>query len=231
MAEAGITHAAVFPPYREDGYRHANSVLRDMVAAGDEDLLAFARVGGRRKPVTAPELWMVRRKLRSAVLGRPSDLPSDGLAGFDGVKLLPHLDGIPEPDVFAEIAERGLPVMVHGGRYSDPGFIEKKILPHVPGTLIIAHLGAFPCEEGMLRDAVELARRVPNVYLDTSGAWLGGFIGWAAERVPHKLMFGSDAPLAHPRVAWLHVATNVTSDDAIEDIAWRTAARLLNLPD
>ena len=219
MDAAHVEQACAFAPLRTGGYQAANMSLKTWAASTNGRVRAFARLGGRAVPMTEPELWLLRRKASSLLRGRPPDLDYlDDLGGFAGVKLAPHLDGLPSDAVFAYIAELALPVLVHAGRYSPPRWIERTILPKVRGPVILAHLGAFPCVEPMLRDAVEMARRHARVYLDTSGAWISAFIRYAAEQVPEKLLFGSDAPLAHPLVAWHHVASVVRDEHVLERI-------------
>lgn len=225
MDAAGIELACAFPPQRR-GYLRANAELRAWAERSDGRVRAFARLGGRRLPVTLPELWLVRRSLRFRVLGREPDV--DSLDGFAGVKLLPHLDGIPDDEVFEEITRRALPVLVHGGVHVPPRWIEKHLVSRLSSPLIVAHLGAFPCDAVLVRDAVALAARYPHVYLDTSGAWLAGFLRFAVEQVPDKLVFGSDAPLADPGVAWRHVASVVHDDMVLAAIGHATASGLLS---
>ena len=207
MDAAGIVRANVFAPFREDGYREANRALLETARASRGRLRVLARLGGRRQPVTEPQLWMARRALSKALRPREPDLSApDALDGFVGVKLLPQLDGLPGRSLFDQVARRRLPVLVHAGRYSPPRWIARRLLPQTAGPLVLAHLGSFPVEEASLREAVDLARREPRVYLDTSAIWVAGFIRYAAERVPQKLLFGSDAPFTHPAVAWDHLA-------------------------
>ena len=119
-----------------------------------------------------------------------------------------------------------LPVLIHAGAHSTPSWIEKTVIPRLRGPVILAHLGAYPTEAGLLTDAVDLARRNARVYLDTSGVWVSEFLRFAARRVPNKLLFGSDAPLTHPRVAWLQLATAVRDDAVLEAVGWHNAERL-----
>ena len=227
MDAARVEQACAFAPLRTDGYQAANVSLKTWSASINGRVRAFARLGGRAVPMTEPELWLLRRKASSLLRRRPPDFDYlEDLGSFAGVKLAPHLDGLPSDAVFAYIAELALPVLVHAGRYSPPRWIERVILPKVRGPVILAHLGAFPCVEPMLREAVDMAQHHPNVYLDTSGAWISSFIRYAAERVPEKLLFGSDAPLAHPLVAWHHVASVVRDEHLLERIGRGTAREL-----
>lgn len=233
MDATDIETACAFAPANYGGYRTPNDALAAWAATTDGRVRPFARVGGARQPVTEPALWMVRRKARGAVVNRlrprPSDLGPDGLAPFAGVKLLPHLDGMPDAAVFAEIADRRLPVLIHGGRFSSPRWIARAVLPQVPGPLIIAHLGAFPAEFDLLRDALDLAEQHPNVYLDTSGAWVSDFVRDAARRLPERTLFGSDAPLTHPLAAWQQLSSVVRDDAVLERIGRHNALGLFDL--
>lgn len=224
---AGVELACAFPPLRAR-YGEANRELAAWAATTDGRVRAFARLGGPDIPLTIPALWMLRRKLNYRLRGRPSDLTDPAeLDRYAGVKLLPHLDGLPSDRDLGAIAARRLPVVVHGGTHVPPRWIEQRVLPRVAGPVIIAHLGAFPCDERLLRDAVDLAAREPRVWLDTSGAWLAEFIRHAARAVPHKLLFASDAPLAHPLVAWYHLASAVHDDALLTRIGGGNAREVL----
>jgi hypothetical protein len=219
---AGVTTAFAFSPQR-DTYRAANEELRDWAAGTDGRIRAFARLGGPRVPVTLPALWQVRRAVNARLRSRPPD--HGGLDGYAGIKLLPHLDGLPDAETMAEVRASGLPVLVHGGVHIPPDWIERNLVHEVGGILIIGHLGSYPGSEPELRGAVELAREHDHVYLETSGAWGASFVQHAVSEVPAKVLFGSDAPLVHPAVAWAHVASAVTDDRLLRDIGHRNAER------
>ncbi len=227
-AEARVRRAFAFPPLLP-GYREANDALADWAATTGGAVAPFARLGGWDVPWTTRQLWQLRRKLRARVgRRRPPDV-SD-LSRFAGVKLLPHLDGLPGEETFEELNALGLPIVIHGGIHSPPDWIESTVLPRTTGTVVVAHLGCFPAGEPELRAAVDLAGRHDRVHLDTSGVWLAAFLTYAAERVPHKMLFGSDAPLTHPLVAWHHLRCAVHDDDTLADIGWRNAEALFDQP-
>ena len=216
METSGVARACAFPPMM-GRYRQANERLADWAATTGGRVLPFARLGGRRGPRPLRQSWQVRETLASLFRQRPSDAAD--LERYAGVKLIPHMSGLPSRGVLARISELRLPVLVHAGVPSPPAWIEKALVARLRSPVILAHLGAFPCDAGGLREAVELARRHPHVYLDTSGAWMAGFITYAAERVPEKLLFGSDAPMVHPLVAWSHLASAIRDDRVLEQIA------------
>ena len=199
---AGVDRAVVFPPTMEAGYAASNAALREWGAAQGDRIRVLARLGGARLPVTEPRPWLIRRALRRRIGRRAPDLPPGALRGYAGVKLLPQLDGLPGRATFAEIADLGLPVLTHAGRFVPASWLARRVLPRITGPLILAHLGAFPAERGLMEQALDLAEAEPRVHLDTSGIWDLSLLRRAIERVPRKLLFGSDCPLAHPGVAW-----------------------------
>ena len=228
-AAAGVARAYVFPPFRSSGYRQANAALREWAATTGGLVGCFARLGGRDAPFAQwpPRPWQVRRRLRR--LPRAVDLPGS-LDGFAGVKLLPHLDGLPPAGALAAIAERRLPVLIHGGRFVSPDWVARRLLPRTAGPLIIAHLGGFPHEPALLAQGLAAAERHERIYLDTSGVWDAAFVQQAAARVPEKLLFGSDAPLTTPAVAWAHVASAVDDVAVLRALGHDTPRRLGLLP-
>ena len=186
------------------------------------------RLGGRAGPRPFTEFWQVRKAVRVKLKPPPAGeglAPDDELSAYAGVKLIPHLNGLPAPATFRRINDARLPVLIHCGVHSPPAWMEKAVLPQLPDVpIILAHLGNFPGDASLVEDAVALAGRVERVHLDTSAAWLASFITYAAARVPGKVLYGSDAPLVHPTVAWEHVASAVADDAVLERIAWRNAA-------
>ena len=235
MDAADISHAIAFPPLRSDGYRAANVALADWCDTTAGRVRAFARLGGDRLPISEPQLWLARRAARAAAgrlvgRGRAPDLDLDDLGRFAGVKLLPHLDGVPDDATFAAINAARLPVLTHAGRYATPAFIARAILPKLDGRLVLAHLGAFPDRERELRDAVALAEREPRVLLDTSGIWIADFLDYAVRRVPEQICFGSDCPLTTPATARAMLESVVTDRGLRRRIGFELAAELLGAP-
>ena len=222
LEELGVAEACLSPPALDD-LEGASRRLRTW-AQGQPRWRPLARIGGRRGPRPVTGRGQVRQALRRAIRPKPPALPT--LDGYAGVKLMPPVSGLPDLDVLAEIARRRLPALVHAGAMCPPNWIAERLLPHLRGPVILAHLGSWPCAAEALHDAVELARRDERVYLETSGASIGNFIAYAAERVPEKLLFGSNAPMCPPLVQWAHVAAAVKDDRTLERLASRTARAL-----
>ena len=174
--------------------------------------------------------------------GRPADVmaadlatsedpaPRDLLDEVVAVKLAPHLDGLPDDDVLDRVVERRMPVVVHGGQHVPPAWVRRVLLPRLPGCpVVLAHLGVFPLSAPLLDDALDLVREHPRVVLDTSGVWSTDLVRRAVRAAPDQVVFGSDAPLAHPQVAWEHVAASVRDDDLLQRVGVDNAARALGV--
>ena len=196
----------------------AGAASDGLVAAisGDPSLLAIARLG---------------REKRSRRFALPPEVgagcaPPD-LARYAGVRLDPHRHGFPTAESLATIDELGLPVFVHAGEDAPPELIGRRLLPSLRVPVVLAHLGCYPAGAPHLAQAIELARRHENVYLDTAAAWLAEFLAAAARAVPQKIFFGSGSPFTHPDVAWAHVGAAVTDDEHLLAIAHRNAERVL----
>ncbi len=228
IAKLSVSRALVSPPALP-GYAAANAALRAWAGGTGGRFSAMARLGGATGPRPINGLWQARGAVRAALRKRPSDV--DTFAGFAAVKLMPHVDGLPAPDVLADINRHKLPVLVHAGAMCPPGWLARRLLPHLEGPMILAHLGAWPCAAEALSDAVDLAVADPRVYLETSGASIGNFIAHAAEKAPTKILFGSNAPMCPPLVQWAHVAASVLDDAVLEGIAWRNAHGLFGPAD
>ncbi len=247
LAEAaGVRCAALFPPRRAGGYAEANEALRLAVAGDAGRFRPFARLGGvlaaSRAALWPPSLHQARSLARSRRQRPPADLLLDGaplgagastpefvaaLRGFDGVNLLPHVDGFPSAAALTAISELGLPMVVHGGERMPPSLLERRLIGEVSGPIVLAHLGAYPASAPDFAAALELARRHEHVYLSTSGSWLAEFVAVAARSVPTKVLFGSCVPLMHPLVAWHQVAAAVRDDETLALIGSGNAERVL----
>lgn len=223
--EAGVRTAAVFPTVRP-GYRQANEALLAF-AAGTPSIKPFARLGGR-VPVTSPQLWQLRSAARSRVGSRAPDLgaPAD-LARYAGAMTVPHVDGVPAPELLAELGRLGRPLVVHCGEHAPVELVERELVERTTGPVILAHLGAFPASAPHLAAALDLVRRHDRVFLETSASWLAEFVAIAARAAPDKLLFGSGTPLMHPQVAWRHVAAAIVDDDVAVAVAHGNAERVL----
>lgn len=228
MKDAGVSQALVFPPYLRQGYRDANLELAQF-CEGQAGLRAMARVGGKGVVLPEYQSWLVRKNIRRLILPKPVDVNEDELDKFAGIKLLPLMDGMPSGRFFDAANSRNLPFLIHGGKFTNAGWIAKNVLPKVQGNLVIAHLGAFPGIPDLIAEAINLAKNEPRVYLDTSGIWRTDLVKEAIEAVPEKIMFGSDCPLTHPRAAWEAVQAVVPDTGLQRRIGYELAAEVFGV--
>jgi len=157
------------------------------------------------------------------------DADPELLARFAGVKLMPQHSGLPGRTTLAHLARHGTPVLVHAGIQCPVSWLERHLLPHLSGPVVLAHLGSWPCSADDLHRAVELASRDARVHLETSGANIGNFLRHAVDRVPERILFGSNRPMCAPRVQFAHVAASVADDATLAAIAHGNAARLFGI--
>lgn len=117
-----------------------------------------------------------------------------------------------------------IPVWIHGDYPMDADDLELVLTlaseyPAVP--VVIGHLGGdhwIP--------VIDQARRLDQVYLDTSEAVNLVAVRVAAAEMPHRLLFGSDFPWEDPRVALLRVGQLGLEAPALQRILGQNALAL-----
>jgi predicted TIM-barrel fold metal-dependent hydrolase len=131
--------------------------------------------------------------------------------GLVGVKLGPNYQNFdplcPQArELYAYCQRAGLPILFHQGtspireaplRYTHPLVMDDLALEFPELRVVMAHLG-----HPFVREAVAVVRKHPHVYADISSIYLRPWLCWEALTfatewdVPHKLLFGSDYPIA-----------------------------------
>lgn len=153
--------------------------------------------------------------------------------GFKGVKLHPVDYLLPSfSSIVLELmriaGERDMPVLFHCAD-------EKMCLPleieagikEVPETnIILGHMGGF--FHG--NDAIEVAKRNKNVYLETCEQPFARGIRKAVEELgPERVLFGTDMPTDNPLLEVEKIKYADLDKEAEEMIFYKNIARLLNL--
>jgi predicted TIM-barrel fold metal-dependent hydrolase len=115
--------------------------------------------------------------------------------GLRGLKL----HGVPTKEMVETAAELRIPILFHPPKVSS-GLEVVQFYPEV--SFILAHLGSFASRDWMEHvRAIEAAKRLANLYLDTSSVVFFEYLERAARELPaEKLIFGSDGPLVDSRV-------------------------------
>jgi len=158
--------------------------------------------------------------------------------GARGVKVHPASQMI-RPDhprameLYRLCGERGLPVLFHcgpvgiepraGRRRSQVRLYEAPVALHPRTTFILGHSGALQLDE-----ALALAQRYPNVWLETASQSLTNVRRLLAEAPADRLLFGTDWPF-YPLAVGLAKALLATEDDGVarRRLLYENAARLL----
>jgi predicted TIM-barrel fold metal-dependent hydrolase len=162
--------------------------------------------------------------------------------GFKGLRVIPWLWGLPPNDrryypLYAECVELGVPFCTQVGhtgplRTSETGrpipYIDDVALDFPELVIVAGHIG-YPWTEEM----VSLARKYPNVYIDTSA--------YTAKRYPpelvrylvtggsKKVLFGSNYPMIQPAKALADLGALGLDDESRERFLSGNAKRVFAL--
>lgn len=163
--------------------------------------------------------------------------------GFKGLRVIPWLWGLPPNDrryypLYAECVELGVPFCTQVGhtgplRGSEFGrpipYLDEVALDFPELVIVAGHIG-YPWTEEM----IALARKYPNVYIDTSA--------YTAKRYPselvrylrgggrHKVLFGSNYPMILPERALEELDALSLDSEARALFLDGNARRLFRLP-
>lgn len=178
MKDAGIDQTIIFP-ISNTSYEKANEEIATYLRKWPDQFIGFA------KHEAKTEQGKIRALLRHEV----NDL------GLSGLKL----HGVPTQEMVETVTELQIPILFHPPKVND-GLEIIRVNPEVP--FILAHLGSFASRDWKEHvRAIEAAKRIPNLYLETSSVVFVDYLEQAARELPaEKLIFGSDGPLVDARV-------------------------------
>lgn len=235
MAEVGIDHAVVITSYKVDLDRPSVEEVLELLT---NDPRVTVIEGLRWRGEARTDLFTLEERIR------------DGLVR--GIKLYPGYDHYPINDpslesVFRIASKYQVPVMVHTGdtyaktakvRMAHPLLLDDVAVDYPDVKFVMCHLG-----NPWFQDAAEVLYKNDNVYADISGLTLGEFSyefeRYVAMRLKdmitymgdpgRQLMYGSDWPLVKMR-PYLKLLDELNfKPEQLENIAWRTAARLFKI--
>lgn len=158
-----------------------------------------------------------------------------GNHGFKAIKLHPLMHGyLPNDECVFPIAELAIkldiPLMIHTGHppYSLPWSVAQlaDVYPELP--MVMIHMGHG---NGMyVQSAIDMAKKYPNLYLETSGMPMHTKIKEGYEKVgSDRIMWGLDAPFHHPSVEMQRTIVSGLTDEQLEDVFYNNAKKLLKL--
>ena len=210
--EAGVSRTIVFPV----NYPEYSGAMREVYEAVQQfptELIGYARVN--------PENENARSVFRTAIEGY----------GFKGLKLHPGNDkwkvNSSETRALLDMArDYHIPVLFDPVVQLDDIFALTREYPNV--NFIIAHMGGF-YDWKTIERCIALAEGLPNVYLDTPFAMVHVMLRRAAERIPDKLLFGTDAPAIHPAVELAKIRALNLPKEVEGKILGGNISRLLHL--
>lgn len=170
----------------------------------------------------------------------PLRLDEQAHAGARGVKVHPAVQLI-SPDhpramaLYRSCAERNLPVLWHcgpvgielqsGRRRSQVALYEKPIAEHPRTRFVLGHAGALQMEQ-----ALDLACRYPNVWMELSGQSLANVRTILARADPGRVVYGSDWPFYHQAIGIAKVLLATEGrPDLRAKVLHRNAATLLGM--
>jgi predicted TIM-barrel fold metal-dependent hydrolase len=175
MEEAGIDRTIVFP-INNPTYEKANQAIAELCGRYPGKLIGFAKHDPQSEAGRIP--GMLRREVEQL--------------GLKGLKL----HKLPTRDVLEAVAELRIPVLYHPQEVSDYYMIAEAF-PQV--QFIMAHMGGYQTWRKPM-DGIGLARRYPNVSVDTSQVPVKYIEMAVKELGPEKIIFGSDGPEQDSRV-------------------------------
>jgi len=175
--EVGIDKTIIFP-ISNTTYQEANEEIASYVRRWPDKFIGFAKHDART------EAGKIRNMLCHEVLK----------LGLRGLKL----HGVPTKEMVETAVELGIPILFHPPKVSDSLEVVES---HPKVSFILAHLGCFASRNWREHvRAIEAAKRLANLYLDTSSVVFFKYLEQAAHELPsEKLIFGSDGPLVDSR--------------------------------
>lgn len=194
-AAAGIDRTIVFPTFYSD-YRLGNRELSRIVRAREPRLIGFAFIHARRDKGRVAD--MVRRAVEEY--------------GFRGIKV--HRFDAPITREICEAARRfSLPVLYDV--MGEISTIDSFARDYRDVAFIIPHLSTYADDWRAQHAFIDVLRRNPNVYTDTSGVRRFDLLAEAVRRAgADKVLFGSDGPWLHPAVELFKIgALGLSSTD------------------
>jgi predicted TIM-barrel fold metal-dependent hydrolase len=202
--EAGIDKTIIFP-IENPTYQRANEEIAGIVERYPGKFIGFAK----HDPVA--EAGRIERLLSREV----KEL------GLKGLKL----HKAPSREMLDVVANLQIPVLFHPPKVADFHMIASQY-PQI--NFIMAHLGSFSSQNWSEHlAAIDVAKRYPNVYLESSSVILWRYLEIAAKEVPEKLIFGADGPDGDSRVELYKIRLLKLPKDPERKVLGGTIQRLL----
>jgi uncharacterized protein len=218
MADLGIVHSVLLPIDFPILSSNATTVLHAI--EGKPSFTSFASVH--------PYASSVEKKLDRQVA-----------LGAKGIKMHPNIQAVaPENKralrIYRMCAERKLPILMHcgpvgfepkyGQRLTQVARYEAPIRDNPDATFVLAHAGALQWDQ-----ALELAKRYPNVTLELASQGLVAMRAMLDDGPEDRIVFGTDWPWYHQAIGLAKVLIATEGRPALRrKVLHDNAARLLS---
>lgn len=209
---ASVDRACVFPFVEGE---IDNNVIDEAVAGHPDRLIPFLAVNP----------WHRERAV--------AEIRQRASAGYRGVKLHPTIHGYHLSDlalvgpVLDAIREHDMVVICHGASdlYNAPPEFAAVATAYPEIPFLMAHSGIFWSHE----QAVELAGRIPNLYLETARVPIFEVAYSIRELGPEKVVWGTDSPFVDYTFEYEKMARATDSEEARQLVCGGNLARLLRM--
>jgi predicted TIM-barrel fold metal-dependent hydrolase len=226
MDAAGVEVGLVSAWYGPEGALISNDEVAELVGAHPDRFVGVASVD-LREPVAAV------RELRRCVQEM----------GFKALRVVPWLWGLPPNDrryypLYVACVELGVPFCTQVGhtgplRTSETGrpipYLDDVALEFPDLVIVAGHIG-YPWTEEM----IALARKYPNVYIDTSAytarRYPPALVDYLRGRGRHKVLFGTNYPMLTPQQCLQDIDSLELDAEARDLFLAGNARRLFDLP-
>jgi predicted TIM-barrel fold metal-dependent hydrolase len=183
-SEAGIDRLCVMAP-QNSSYDEANKEVARVCARHANRLIGFA----------------VHHMEKEVGHLRPTILTEVQSQDFRGLKV----EGHPTREALDVAAELSVPVMYYPAVAPGSGparYFHMIATAYPMVNFILPHLGSYRSRNWWAHiETIDLVKRYPNVYVETSGVAYHEFLEQAVRELPsEKILFGSFAPELDPRV-------------------------------
>jgi predicted TIM-barrel fold metal-dependent hydrolase len=206
-AEVGIEQSVVFP-INNITYAKANEEIASYVRQWPGRFIGFAKHDPKS------EAGQIRTLLTR-------EIHELGLRGL-------KLHAVPSPEMMEVVTELRIPILMHPPRVADSLEV---VRAHPQVNFLLAHLGSFASHDWKEhRRAIDAAKALPNLYLETSSVVFFDYLELAARELPpEKIVFGSDGPLVDMRVELHKIRLLRLGADAEAKVLSGNIRRLLGL--
>jgi predicted TIM-barrel fold metal-dependent hydrolase len=245
--DGGGTRGRATSPEHLEREMHQAAVVRSVAAAGAREgesylsanngvarlsvgrpFVAFARINGPRSAEqgTTGRLRNLRSNRKDHHTS-PEDVEQYAYDDrFQGFKLHPGVDGLPDEETLDRLEDVGLPLLVHGGVSFPPSALADTLLERSV-LIIYAHCGGHPLDRELMHDTIDLLSRYDDLYVDTSHVRYRDPLERALREHPDRVCFGSGAPETHPNVGIMELLTLDVPEDAMRKAFDKNPSRVV----